>query len=202
MSNLTTLTHQDYTVGWSCALPAEMAAARGMLDEGNQPLQQDPGDENNYTLGRIGAHNVVLACLPYGVTGLTSAASVAMQRRSSFKCLRFGLMVGIGGGVPSRENDIRLGAVVVSKSTEQSGGVIQYDFGKTVQDKRVSIGDPVPSIDGQATRTLAQSIALVAYPDLRRACSTSSSYSRSFVLIWQPETMRKRDVATDVKWVA
>jgi nucleoside phosphorylase len=110
-----------------------------MLDECHQPLQQDPGDENNYTLGHIGVHNVVLACLPSGVTGLTSAASVAMQMRSSFKCLRFGLMVGIGGGVPSRENDIRLGDVVVSKPTEQSGGVIQYDFGKTVQEGRFKL---------------------------------------------------------------
>ena len=116
-----------------------MAAARGMLDEHHQPLQQDPGDENNYTLGGIGVHNVVLACLPYGVTGLTSAAAVAMQMRSSFKCLRFSLMVGIGGGVPSRENDIRLGDVVVSKPTEQSGGVIQYDFGKTVQEGRFKL---------------------------------------------------------------
>jgi nucleoside phosphorylase len=44
--------------------------------------------------------------------------------------------VGIGGGVPSEENDIRLGDVVVSKPTGQSGGVIQYDFGKTVQEGR------------------------------------------------------------------
>jgi nucleoside phosphorylase len=87
---------------------------RGMLDERHHPLQQDPSDDNNYTLGCIGVHNVVLACLPYGVTGLTSAATVAMQMRSSFKWLRFGLMVGIGG---SRDNDIRLRDVVVSKPT-------------------------------------------------------------------------------------
>jgi nucleoside phosphorylase len=53
---------------------------------------------------------------------------------SSFKSLRFGLMVGIGGGVPSEENDIRLGDVVISQPTRAFGGVIQYDFGKTVQE--------------------------------------------------------------------
>ena len=42
-------------------------------------------------------------------------------------------MVGIGGGVPSEENDIRLGDVVVSQPTSISGGVIQYDFGKAIQ---------------------------------------------------------------------
>jgi nucleoside phosphorylase len=136
MDASTTLTHRDYTVGWICALPAEMAAARGMLDQHHKPLEQDPHDENNYTLGCIGVHNVVLACLPGGVTGLTSAVAVAIRMFASFKWLRFGLMVGIGGGVPSHDHDIRLGDVVVSKPSGTFGGVIQYDFGKTVQEGR------------------------------------------------------------------
>ena len=41
-------------------------------------------------------------------------------------------MVGIGGGVPSTNDDIRLGDVVVSKPTGVLGGVVQYDYGKTV----------------------------------------------------------------------
>ena len=113
-----------------------MAAAQSMLDEQHNPLQQDSHDHNTYTLGRIGEHNVALACLPAGVTGTISAARVATQMLSTFKRLRFGLMVGIGGGVPSQDNDIRLGDVVVSKPTATFGGVIQYDFGKTVQDGR------------------------------------------------------------------
>ncbi|GFG15670.1 hypothetical protein IFM5058_07569 [Aspergillus udagawae] len=47
--------------------------------------------------------------------------------------VQFGLMVGIGGGVPSTSNDIRLGDVVVSKPVGRYGGVIQYDYGKAVQ---------------------------------------------------------------------
>jgi nucleoside phosphorylase len=39
--------------------------------------------------------------------------------------LRFGWMVGIGGGVPSSENDIRLGDVVFSDPNESHGGVLQ-----------------------------------------------------------------------------
>ncbi|KAJ0269015.1 hypothetical protein COL940_012843 [Colletotrichum noveboracense] len=44
----------------------------------------------------------------------------------SFKSIRFGFMVGIGGGVPG-EIDIRLGDVVVGTS------VIQHDLGKIVE---------------------------------------------------------------------
>jgi hypothetical protein len=53
---------------------------------------------------------------------------------SSFPSIRFGLVVGIGGGAPHAQADIRLGDVVVSKPTESFGGVVQYDYGKSVQE--------------------------------------------------------------------
>jgi nucleoside phosphorylase len=108
-------TSGDYTVGWISALAAELAASIEMLDEIHPKLYQDPQDHNHYTFGKIGEHNVVIACLPLGRTGLVSATEVAMQMRLSFKSIRFGLMVGVGGGVPSEEVDIRLGDVVVSR---------------------------------------------------------------------------------------
>jgi nucleoside phosphorylase len=111
-----------------------MAAAVGMLDKRHESLPQDSRDHNNYVLGQIGPHNVTIACLPAGVMGVTSAARVASHMLSTFTALRFGLMVGIGGGVPSPENDIRLGDVVVSQPTKTFGGVVQYDYGKTVQE--------------------------------------------------------------------
>jgi hypothetical protein len=52
--------------------------------------------------------------------------------RITFPSIHFGLMVGIGGGVPSTKNDIRLGDIVVSEPTGTLGGVVQYDHGKTV----------------------------------------------------------------------
>lgn len=93
-------------------------------------------DHNVYTLGSVSGHHVVIACLPSGVYGTTSAAIVLDQMLPTFPSLRFGLMVGIGGGVPSRKTDIRLGDVVVSVPTSAStfGGVIQYDYGKTLYD--------------------------------------------------------------------
>lgn len=122
---------EDYTVGWVSALPIELAAAAELLDEEHEDIPQDPNDTNLYTLGRIGEHNIVIACLPAGQTGTNSAAAVAVQMKAKFASIRFGLMVGIGGGIPSNESDIRLGDVVVSQPYMQHGGVVQYDFGKT-----------------------------------------------------------------------
>ncbi|KAF4821641.1 hypothetical protein CGCTS75_v011010 [Colletotrichum tropicale] len=82
--------------------------------------------------GAIGKHNVVLACLPYGQMGTNSAAVTATQMSHTFPAIRFGLMVGIGGGCPSLANDIRVGDVVVSKPGRHDGGVVQFDFGRTV----------------------------------------------------------------------
>jgi nucleoside phosphorylase len=113
-----------------CALPIELAAALEMLDEEHEDLEQDENDNNLYSLGRIGDHNVVIVCLPAGLIGNNPAAAVATQMKSTFRSLQFGLMVGIGGGVPSSEADIRLGDVVVSQPHHGYGGVIQYDFGK------------------------------------------------------------------------
>jgi nucleoside phosphorylase len=129
-------THDDYTIGWVCALSKEMTAARSMLDDEHSDLPLPSSDHNTYCLGCIGIHNVVIACLPKGEIGTTSAATVATQMSSTFTSIRFGLMVGVGGGVPSKSNDIRLGDVVVSTPTDQHGGVIQWDFGKTTKGGR------------------------------------------------------------------
>ena len=106
------------------------------LDERHNPLLQDAHDHNSYTLGRIGVHNVTIACLPSGVTGITSAAIVASHIRSTFFSIRFGLMVGVGSGAPSAKNGIQLGDVVINKPDGTSRGVIQYNFGETVQEGR------------------------------------------------------------------
>lgn len=113
-----------------------MAAAKLMLDKVHPSLSQPLTDHNVYTLGSVGSHHVVLACLPSGIYGITSAAIVLDQMLLTFPAVRFGLMVGIGGGVPNTRTDVRLGDVVVSTptSTSTSGGVIQYDYGKTLDD--------------------------------------------------------------------
>ncbi|KAF4341456.1 purine and uridine phosphorylase [Fusarium beomiforme] len=122
----------DYTVGWICALPIELAAAQEMLDdEHDEPPYDNHQDSNIYTLGRIGNHNIVIVCLPSGQIGNNCAAVIATQMKARFTSIRFGLMVGIGGGVPSNAADIRLGDVVISQPERQHGGVVQYDSGKS-----------------------------------------------------------------------
>lgn len=55
-----------------------------MLDEEFQPLdEQDSADTNIYTLGRIGKHYIVIACLG-GQYGTTSATTVANHMMRTF----------------------------------------------------------------------------------------------------------------------
>ncbi|KAF2135121.1 uncharacterized protein K452DRAFT_261056, partial [Aplosporella prunicola CBS 121167] len=119
--------HDDYTVACICPMGVELAAVKGMLDEThpNLPLKRDAA---SYAFGNIGEHNIVIAVMPE--TGTNRAAQVALQLLNDFRSIRFGLLVGIGGGAPSENHDIRLGDIVVSKPTDTFGGVVQYDLGK------------------------------------------------------------------------
>jgi len=142
------LAREDYTVGWVCALEIELAASQEMFDEEHEDLERDEYDNNLYSLGRIGDHNVVIVCLPSGSIGTNPAATVATQLRSTFRSVRFGLMVGIGGGVPGTEADIRLGDVVVSEPRQSYSGVVQYDSGKATPSgfQRTGFLAPPPAV--------------------------------------------------------
>lgn len=129
---LESLKPDDYSVGIVCALPLELLAVRVLFDQTHPDLSLS-ADSNHYALGSIGRHKVVAACLPDGEYGTNSAADVAANLRRSFPSVKFCLLVGIGGGVPSSRNDIRLGDVVVSKPNSMGPGVIQYDMGKALQ---------------------------------------------------------------------
>ncbi|KAK8010116.1 hypothetical protein PG990_009081 [Apiospora arundinis] len=124
------LQHNAYTVGWICALPKEQTAATAMLDEIHPNLPKPPTDLNTYTLGSIGGHNIVIACLPKGRIGTNFAATVATHMISTFPDIRFSLMVGIGGGVSRK---VRLGDVVVGVPSGTFPGVVQWDMGKAEQ---------------------------------------------------------------------
>ncbi|KAJ5653623.1 hypothetical protein N7490_000626 [Penicillium lividum] len=119
--------HGEYTVGWVCALPKEQTAATAMLDERHPDLPKPATDPNTYTLGSIGKHNIVIACLPKGQIGNDQSASAASRMIFTFPFIKFGLIVGIGGGIPPK---VRLGDVVVSTPVGQFPGVVQWDLGK------------------------------------------------------------------------
>lgn len=151
------LSHDDYKVGWICPLEVEQTAALVMLDQEHRPLPQPYSDHNVYTLGSIGGHNVVIAGLH--TPGNTPAATAVAQMRMTFPSIRFGMLVGIGGGVPTRTESgmIRLGDIVVSKPAGEHSGAVQYDHGKAEAGdfRRTGILPPPPPVLLNAAQDLA-----------------------------------------------
>lgn len=146
-------TYKMYTIGWIAALDKELTAALAMLDETHgQPddFKQNDKDSNTYSWGRIGDHSIVIASLGGENYGLTSAATTATCMANSLPHLRFGLLVGIGAGVPNlEENDVRLGDVVVGIPKNGHPGVVQYDLGKMKENdqfQRVGALAPPPTV--------------------------------------------------------
>ncbi|KAH7221739.1 hypothetical protein BKA60DRAFT_595591 [Fusarium oxysporum] len=142
-----------YTIAWIASLPIERAAATALLHEiHDEPdgFVQHEADNNSYSWGRIGEHNIVIASLQAGVYGTISAATTASDLICSLPHIRFGLLVGIGGGIakPDEDQDIRLGDIVVSQPDGMTGGVVQYDFGKAKADgcweQKGSLNKPPP----------------------------------------------------------
>ncbi|KAM3510890.1 hypothetical protein MY11210_005493 [Beauveria gryllotalpidicola] len=127
-----------------------MAAARAMLDELHQDLPGHRNDSNTYTLGSIEHHNIVIACLPTAQYGTNNAANVLTHLVRTFPSIRLGLMVGIGGGVPSKA-DIRLGDIVVGTR------VMQYDLGKILGDGQIQ-PTATPKILQQLLGTVVSSL--------------------------------------------
>jgi nucleoside phosphorylase len=120
-------THDDYTVALICTQPKEPTAAIAMLDQRHNDLTMPPSDHNTYNLGSMSGHNVVIVCLPHESIDMISAAAVTTAVLSTFPSIQFGLLVGIGGGVPPK---VRLGDVVASKSSGRFPGVVRWDTGK------------------------------------------------------------------------
>ncbi|RAK85942.1 hypothetical protein BO79DRAFT_178326, partial [Aspergillus costaricaensis CBS 115574] len=124
-----------YTVGWVCATKDEVTASRAFLDEEHEQPPRRQNDNNVYIVGRMGEHKVVIAFPGAGSYGADAIAHTVANMVRTFRNIRFGMMVGIGGAAPSPPdpkdplNDIRLGDVVVTSHNNQ-GGVLQYDKGR------------------------------------------------------------------------
>jgi nucleoside phosphorylase len=98
-----------------------------------------------------------------GVIGNNSAAHVATQMINTFPSIKFGLMVGIGGGIPPK---VRLGDVVVSKPDGKFPGVVQWDFGKAVDGGKF---EQTGSLDRPPKELLAALSKLVARQNMNRS---------------------------------
>jgi len=145
---------QEISIGIICPLPIEVAAMIQMLDD-RYSTQQFPPDPNLYRFGRISEHNIVIAGLPDGLTGIASATTVAERLWVTFRSVKALLLVGIGGGVYTIKNDIRLGDVVVSCPDGKYGGVVQYDFGKSLSEGRFEHTSALNSPSREVLSTIA-----------------------------------------------
>ncbi|KAH0349938.1 purine and uridine phosphorylase, partial [Aureobasidium melanogenum] len=154
-----------------------------MDEEHGKPADfvQPSSDKNNYSWGRIGDHNIVVASLPDGMYGTTNAAVTASQMLSSFRNIRVGLMVGIGAAIarPSQARDIRLGDVVVSLPQGPTGGVVQYDLVKS----RVSVekGHPTHTLQRVGFLNSPPEALLKALTSLRAQVERKGSKIPRFV---------------------
>jgi nucleoside phosphorylase len=122
----------DFEIAIICALPKEYNAVSLIFDkfwddEGDK-FGRASGDNNTYTTGRIGKHDVLLVLLSH--MGKANAAGTAASIRPSYINIRLALIVGICAGVPQtpKGEEIILGDVIISKF------VIQHDFGRQYPD--------------------------------------------------------------------
>jgi nucleoside phosphorylase len=116
------LSCDEYTVAWLCVLDYEYDVATALLDEEHDTPSKPHNDPNSYTAGRIGGHNMVTAKSTR--IGSRNARTAATHMFRTFNKIRFGLLVGIGGGAAdalgsydprNSTTDILLGDVIVSK---------------------------------------------------------------------------------------
>lgn len=80
-------------------------------------------NSNDYTLGEISGHNIIITVLPNSEYSTTSAANVTINMLNTFHNVRIDLIVGISGGVPSKSYNIRLGDIMVSAPRGDKGGM-------------------------------------------------------------------------------
>ncbi|KAL7921495.1 purine and uridine phosphorylase [Trichoderma austrokoningii] len=158
MAQFTRPTSRDeFHVAIICALTGEADAVMLLFDlfwdEDGDTFGRAAGDNNYYTTGRLGKHNVVLAVLP-GM-GTNSAASATASLRASYGSLRLVFLVGVCGGVPRvADEDVFLGDVVVSKA------VVQYDLGRQ-HPEHFQVKNTVEDSLGRANKDIRGMLALL-----------------------------------------
>jgi nucleoside phosphorylase len=123
------------------ALPIEHAAVYALLENPISDRPKDAASLRVYDIGSIpvrsqqgtnGAKHLVVLSQVVEMGNTTTAASVTNLLRD-YPSVRYIIMCGIGGGVPSIEsveNHVRLGDIVISGSS----GVIEFDRGKANPD--------------------------------------------------------------------
>lgn len=141
----------DFEIAIICAKRIEYEAVEALFDkdweeEKSYPKRLD--DDNEYSMGRICDHNVVLAFMRH--IGKVEAANAVAHFRTTFRGIKLCLVVGICGAVPVNpdgQKEIILGDVIISI------GVVDYTFGRQYSDK-LRKKDDVDSTLGRMSRPI------------------------------------------------
>lgn len=156
----------DFKVAIICALPLEADLVYQLFDKSwrreGVDLGQAQGDQNAYTLGVIGKHNVVLVHMPG--KGTVSAAAVSAGIRSSFTRIEVTFVVGICGASPTHpetQEQVKLGDCILSTV------VIEYDFGKQYEHQFVQKSD-VEEVHGKANPTIRALLSQLKVSGIRQ----------------------------------
>jgi nucleoside phosphorylase len=181
----------EFEVAIICALPKEYNAVSLVFDQFwddyGDIYGRAAGDHNQYTTGRIGKHNVVLALLPH--IGKVEAATAAASMRSSYVALKLALLVGICGAIPAGDDgEILLGDVVISKS------IVQHDLGRQYPDKFVR-KDTVEDSLGRQNQDVR---SLLASFGTNRVIELLEQRTADFLLELQEKVAKKRRVRKDI----
>jgi len=122
---------EDATFGIVTALAHEFAAAQVIFGSTEVAVVDRPGSGRAYDLASVpslGGGEHVVAIIQLADMGNTAAAIRVTNMLTDCSSIKYVIMVGIAGAVPSPKNSskhVRLGDIVVCDLT----GIIQYDFG-------------------------------------------------------------------------
>jgi hypothetical protein len=115
---------QKYTVGWIYAVTTEFIAAQAFFNEKyNQVKTITDNNNNNYTLGKIGKHNVIIAILPTSKYSITSAVTIVRDVLYSFLNIYFKLIVSISGNILSTKYNICLRDIIINTYSNRKGSI-------------------------------------------------------------------------------
>lgn len=116
---------EDVTIAFICALPRELDAMIRVLDSKVDFFPQADEDIHIFLGGTLAGRQVVLVLLSN--VGGTDATVAGERLALKFPNLQLTLLVGICAGVPTPENDIRLGDVIISSWVERYASDARMD---------------------------------------------------------------------------
>ncbi|KAM3480893.1 hypothetical protein MY8738_004744 [Beauveria namnaoensis] len=125
--------YTDYTVAWITTAAITSLAARSIFDYNHEIADPNVSDDfNAYYCGQMAKHHVVVCCLSLGDDRTPDTVRKGVQNMLRiFRRIRVAVLVGVGGGAPSDQHDIRLGDVVASGRGGELPGLVRYDYHKT-----------------------------------------------------------------------